>query len=147
MVGGTVDTLLTAPASRPGGDLWLWVRTFTSGTAWGLRRAGTQEAPPSCAPGFAQPGFLPTHSQWDLTGGGMGVGDRGLPGTQCSQDRGSSMLEFQASVNRAQRLAPEFQTPGPVPGEPTPPGVTCGPGGRGWAGPEGATFMGDGREV
>lgn len=41
------------------------------------------------------------------------------------------MLEFQASGNRTHRLPPKFQTPGPVPEQPTPPGVTCGPGGRG----------------
>lgn len=77
---------------------------------------GHRKLPPSCAPGFTQPGFLPTHSQWDL------MGDR-LPGTG------------------AQRLAPEFQIPGPVRGQPTLPAVTCEPGGRGWGWSRGCHFM------
>lgn len=38
---------------------------------------GHRKPPPSCAPGFTQPGFLPTHSQWDLMGGR--VGEAGCP--------------------------------------------------------------------
>lgn len=59
----------------------------------------------------------PNQASCPPTLSGTGGGGRGevLPGTGCIWDRGSSVLEFQASNINRTRAPFEFQTPGPVP--------------------------------
>lgn len=80
----------------------------------GVRGGRATETLP-CAPGFTQPGFLPTHSQWDLGRCCPAQGATGPEGALCWKFRGLLLNS----------------RPGPVPGLPSPPGVICGPGGRG----------------
>lgn len=97
------------PRERP---RWCWVRMSTLRHYAGLLGGGAGlQGPPSLS-SRVQPTRLPAHPL--SVGWGRGAGGEVLPGTGRIWDRGSSVLEFQASNINRTRAPFEFQTPGPV---------------------------------
>lgn len=123
--GGIVNTVLTTPSvpskQRP---LWHWMRMSI------LKHCmGPAEGRATVSSGPVFQGSPSQASCPPIPMGPDGGGRAAWNGVQLGQ------RELRAGISgighRTHRLPPKFQTSGPVPEQSTPPGVTCGPGGRG----------------